>query len=153
MPCCTPFYPSSIQFCQKDFPDAGTDSSECNNAHITGRASQYALYLSVAQTGVAVLVSITLGSLSDRIGRKIPLVMGAASVLAEGFALLLVEAFNLPLFYIIIGEAISGLLGGPPLFLMSLFAMAIDSMEYEKRTLKIGILEGVLYSGELRQWL
>ncbi|XP_078682545.1 lysosomal proton-coupled steroid conjugate and bile acid symporter SLC46A3-like isoform X2 [Branchiostoma floridae x Branchiostoma belcheri] len=107
-------------------------------------ASQYLLYLNVANVIPSVLVLFFLGSWTDRFGRKTAMVMPSVGALISATNLIIQSTYiyaALP--YLFIGSIVAGLTGGYACVLMTTYTYITDITDNNTRTWRIGILEAM----------
>ena len=108
--------------------------------------SHWIFYLNVAASVPAVLTSLLLGPLSDKMGRKPFLTLACSSVVVKVGWILVFWYYSLPLAFLFGGQVIAGFMGfdtGQSIF----FAYVSDISSLEHRTTRIGVMEGMVYSG------
>ncbi|XP_038076339.1 proton-coupled folate transporter-like [Patiria miniata] len=125
-----------IAKCQANNSDGGVIEDE-----IQAQASLWLLYLSTAAKIPVVVSSIILGTLSDRLGRKLCLVIPIFGFICQEIVYILSVYYKLPLPVLLVGDVIQGLSGG----YMSLFAGCLsyitDVTSEKQRTMRIAVAE------------
>ena len=109
--------------------------------------STWLLYSSLAM-GLPSLftVALFLGPWGDRINRKIPVICPLIGSLLCSICNLMNSIYmEAPLGYLLIGQFINGLLGGFIAALMSMYSYIAHVSTPANRTIKIGILEGMIF--------
>lgn len=115
---------------------------------VQGHTSKWILYQSISLTVPSVCSSLIFGSWSDKVGRKLFLVLPSV-----GGALLYVNhmlnsAFmSLDVNFLLIGVFISGLFGGFATTLLGVFSYISDITDKSERTLRIAVLESMIFLG------
>lgn len=114
--------------------------------------SHWLLYTNLAM-GIPSLFSVVLfiGPWGDRAGRKMPIVVSLiGAIFATGSAVLNALYMSAPLSYLLIGAILNGLCGGYIAALMSMYTYIAQVSTAENKTVKIGILEAMIFlSGTL----
>ena len=85
--------------------------------------------------------AVMLGSYSDRIGRKVILVLPIIGLCVRIGILALVIFLHMNMYYLHIGMILEGFLGGSVLFLCGVFSYISDITTTKRRTLRVIILE------------
>ena len=105
------------------------------------------VYGQIANRIPSIIVTILLGPLSDRFGRKPVLLIAAVGLTLQGFIAMLIVHFQWNPYYFIIANFISGILGDNAGILSGAFAYIADISSEKWRGLRIGIIEGVFAIG------
>lgn len=93
----------------------------------------------------SILIAFYYGALSDRVSRKLALLLPAVGqVLSSINYLVNAAVFDLPVGYILIGPLISGLFGGWITCVMASFSYLSDISQQEWRTVRIAIGESMI---------
>ena len=112
------------------------------------RTSKWILYQSVSLMVPSIAASLILGSWSDRVGRKTVLILpSVGSVLLYINYMLNVKFFSLDVNFILIGVCISGFFGGFVTTLLGVFSYISDITDKSQRTLRVAILESMIFLG------
>ena len=112
------------------------------------KTSKWILHQSVVQMLPSIAVSLILGSWSDKVGRKTVLILpSVGSVLLYINYMLNVAYFSLDVNYILIGVCISGFFGGFATTLLGVFSYISDITDKSQRTLRVAILESMIFLG------
>lgn len=112
------------------------------------KTSKWILYQSVALMVPSIAASLILGSWSDKVGRKTVLILpSVGSVLLYINYMLNVGYFSLDVNYILIGVCISGFFGGFATTLLAVFSYISDITDKSQRTLRVAILESMIFLG------
>ena len=115
---------------------------------VHARTSKWILYQSVSQAVPSIAASLILGSWSDRVGRKTVLILpSVGSVLLYINYMLNVKFFSLDVNFILIGVCISGFFGGFATTLLGVFSYISDITDKSQRTLRVAILESMIFLG------
>ncbi|XP_038076124.1 proton-coupled folate transporter-like [Patiria miniata] len=129
-----------IAKCQANKTDGGVMEDE-----IQSQASLWLLYLSAATNIPVVVSSIVLGTLSDRLGRKLSLVMAIIGYICQEIVYILTVYYKLPLPVLLVGDFLQGVGGG----FMTLFAGCIsyisDITLEKQRTIRIAVVEMMMF--------
>ena len=137
------------KICQEKY-----DAETCQNLtkaqedFVHEETSKWILYQSVSLTVPSVAASLILGSWSDTVGRKTVLVLpSVGSVLLYINYMLNVWYFSLDVNFILIGVCISGFFGGFATTLLGVFSYISDITDKSQRTLRVAILESMIFLG------
>lgn len=109
--------------------------------------SHWVLYANLSM-GVPALLSVIMfvGPWGDRVGRKIPIMLSLfGSVMSTISAILNSIFMSAPLPYILIGSLLNGTCGGYLAALMSMYAYIAHVSTTANKTVKIGILEAMIF--------
>ena len=112
------------------------------------KTSKWILYQSVSLTLPSIVASLILGSWSDKVGRKVILILPSiGSVLLYINYILNVAFYSLNVNYLLIGVCISGLFGGFATTLLGVFSYISDITDKSQRTLRVSVLESMVFLG------
>ena len=114
---------------------------------IQDKTAQFSIYQSVLYLGPMMISVIIFGSFSDKIGRKLPLLLAISSEVPHFVLFLLVIYFDLPIWITLIGNFIVGVTGGINVVFMASYAFISDITTAKDRTLRIVVLDAVLGLG------
>ena len=119
--------------------------------HCVQRDTSYLVRnITVVSTVVMCFAIIFIGPLSDKLGRKIALILPAVGAIVTYSLTLLLIYFELPISMVVIGGAIAGLSGGQGATLVGGFTYVSDITTPRLRTLRIGVINAMLFiSGAL----
>jgi len=130
------------------------DAETCKNLtksqedFVHEKTSKWILYQSVASTVPSIAASLILGSWSDKVGRKTVLILpSVGSVLLYINYMLNVGYFSLDVNFILIGVCISGFFGGFATTLLGVFSYISDISDKSQRTMRVAILESMIFLG------
>ena len=112
------------------------------------KTSKWVLYQSVSLTLPSIFASLILGSWSDKVGRKVILILpSVGSVLLYVNYVLNVAFFSLDVNYLLIGVCISGFFGGFATTLLGVFSYISDITDKSQRTMRVAVLESMIFMG------
>lgn len=112
------------------------------------KTSHWILYQSIALTIPSMFSCLAFGSWSDSVGRKsIMILPPIGNALSAINFLLNIYFFNIDVNYLLIGIIVSGLFGGFATILSAVFSYMSDVTDKSSRTLRIGILESMIFLG------
>lgn len=130
------------------------DAETCKNLtksqedFVHEKTSKWILYQSVSLMVPSIAASLILGSWSDKVGRKTVLILPSiGSVLLYINYMLNVGYFSLDVNFILIGVCISGFFGGFATTLLGVFSYISDITDKSQRTLRVAILESMIFLG------
>ena len=131
-------------------------SSEMINNY-TGSNSTYKLdetfsnhlvaYAQVANTVPSVVITLILGPITDRYGRKIGIILPAVGVIIQTIFSIFIVRFSLHPYYFILANFLGGLFGNFACMLAASFSYIADVSTPRWRSLRIGIVEAGLAIG------
>ncbi len=112
------------------------------------KASHWIMYLQLFGAIPGAVMSLVFGASSDRIGRKIIIVIPVMGSIINGFVLIISSYFiHLDLRYLIIGALSIGFTGSFGTFYIALISYIADITNEESRTKRLGILESMVFIG------
>ena len=115
---------------------------------VQGHTSKWILYQSISLTVPSVCSSLIFGSWSDKVGRKLFLVLPSVGGTLLYVNHMLNSAFmSLDVNFLLIGVFISGLFGGFATTLLGVFSYISDITDKSERTLRIAVLESMIFLG------
>ncbi|XP_031554603.1 solute carrier family 46 member 3-like [Actinia tenebrosa] len=130
------------------------NETSCENLTKTQRdgvqedTSNWMVYQSVALGVPSIAASLVYGSWSDSVGRKFIMILPPiGNALMNINYLLNVHFFQVNVNYLLIGIVISGFFGGYATVLSSVFSYIADVSDKSSRTLRISILESMVFLG------
>lgn len=133
------------------------DNYTRNNTYdrvVSHQATNLYIYGNLVNRVLAITVTMILGPLSDRYGRRLPIMLVAIGAVLQGLLSLAIVYFTLNMYYFILCGAIAGLFGDFSSLLMASYSYVSDISSGRWRTVRIGILEGVQFmAGLLAQGL
>jgi PCFT/HCP family folate transporter-like MFS transporter 1/3 len=112
------------------------------------KTSNWTIYQSIAFTVSSICSSLVFGSWSDSVGRKSIMILppiGAALMSVNH--LLNIHFCQLDVNYLLVGVIVSGLFGGFATVLSAVFSYMSDITDQANRTLRIGMLESMVFLG------
>lgn len=109
--------------------------------YVQSQAAELNMILNVSSALPAVLAVLYFGAISDRVGRKIPLILPIIGQLIKCTIYVLTLYFRLPLKLLILASVLEGLFGGLTTIMMSGMAYITDICEKTNRTFRITVLE------------
>ncbi|XP_022092900.1 proton-coupled folate transporter-like [Acanthaster planci] len=126
--------------CQANNSDGGTMEDE-----IQSQASLWILYLTTAMNIPIVVSSITLGTVSDRLGRKLCLVIPVIGYICQETVYVLTVHYKLPLPVLFVGEFLQGVTGGFGLLFAGCLSYISDISSENHRTMRIAVAEMLVF--------
>lgn len=121
---------------------------------VTHHATNLYIYGNLANRVVAITVTMILGPISDRYGRRLPIILVSIGASLSGLLNLAIVHFSLNMYFFILSGVISGLFGDFSSLLMACYSYVSDVSQGKWRTVRIGVIEGVQFmSGLLAQGL
>lgn len=125
--------------------DDYTGSNTTYDHYVDGKATMLSIYASLANRILSVAVTLVMGPISDRYGRRLPMVWVATGSILQGLVMIAIAQFGLNLYFFILGSALAGLSGDMATIFMSSYSYVSDISSGKWRTLRIGLTEGMLF--------
>ena len=117
------------------------------------QSNDLVIYTHLASTLPAVLVAIIMGSVTDRCGRKIGILLPSVGFFAVGLGSTAIIYFNVNPYYLIPINFIAGLAGDFTTLIAACFSYTADVSSVRWRSFRIAAVEGILafgkFSGQL----
>ena len=111
------------------------------------QSNHLAIYGMIVYTVPSVIVTVIMGSLMDRFGRKIGMVFPAVGTALQAILSVYIIQYNLNPYYFILSNFIGGSFGSYTCTLAAIFSYIADVSSPRWRTLRIGIAEACLAFG------
>ena len=102
-------------------------------------------YGSLCNRILSLIVTLIMGPLSDKYGRRLIIIIVATGMLLQGIISLFIVHFNLSLYFFLVTQGIAGITGDFAAILMACFTYVVDVSSVRYRTLRIAIAEGMLF--------
>eukprot|EP00935_MAST-01C_sp_MAST-1C-sp1_P000619 g619.t1 len=112
-------------------------------------ASSWGMWMSVCESIPAILLAGGFGAVSDAMGRRPLLLLGATAQLISLCTFVTVVLFELPLSVLLVSSAIVGVSGGFVCIIANLFGIIADTTTASERTSKFVRLEAALFAGTI----
>ena len=122
---------------------AGNDSYK----HTQSLSDHVASYAQVASEVPSILVTLFLGPMMDRYGRKIGMIFPSVGVVLQGCVSIFIVTYELSPYYLILSSLFSGVFGGYTSVLAAIFSYTADVTSPRWRSLRIGAVEAALAAG------
>lgn len=137
------------KICRSKYDDAICKNlTKTQEDFVHKETSKWILYQSVSLTLPSIFASLIFGSWSDKVGRKVILTLpSVGSVLLYINYILNVVYFSLDVNFLLIGVCISALFGGFATTLLGVFSYISDVTDKSQRTLRVAILESMIFLG------
>ncbi|CAL4059676.1 unnamed protein product [Meganyctiphanes norvegica] len=115
---------------------------DADEKRVQDLVSEFLMYRSIFERSISVIFTLILGSLSDRIGRQLPLLIALTGLLGEA-TLFLVNSLcsSWPMETNLLSSASYACSGGYVVLLMLAFALIADESTGRERTIRFGILD------------
>ena len=102
----------------------------------------------------SIIMTLILDSIADRYGRRLPIIIVGVGGMLSGLVDMSVVMFGLDLCVYIVSNVVAGLSGGYAAILMASFAYISDVSSGKWRTVRIGLVEAMIFlSGLLAEYL
>ncbi|XP_041466996.1 proton-coupled folate transporter-like [Lytechinus variegatus] len=133
----------------------GSHDSACDQgnstAFIEGEiqkiTSKWTLYLTCSASLPSIFTTLLIGTLSQRYGRRVSILLPCLGFLGECVVKLLVINFELPLGYLFVGSIFCGLCGNLALFMTGCFTYITDITTEKDRMIRIVVVEILIFVG------
>jgi PCFT/HCP family folate transporter-like MFS transporter 1/3 len=113
---------------------------------IQAEAARFNIYSSLCFSVPALFVTVFLGSLSDKLGRKAAILPPLFGGLFITLTYLVIILLDLPIWYLLIGRLVEGLCGSYLALLMGCFAYIADmTPRQEDRQFRIAVVELIMF--------
>ena len=124
------------------------------DAVVSHKATNLYIFGNVANRIVAITVTMIMGPLSDRYGRRLPIILVAVGATLQGLLNFAIVHFTLNMYFFILSGVVAGLFGDFSSLLMACYSYISDISSGRCRTIRIGVLEAVQFmAGLLAQGL
>ena len=107
------------------------------------------MYIAMTSGILSIFSTMIMGPLSDKYGRRLVLILVSVGALIQGLNSLVVVKYNLSLFLLIPGVAISGIFGDFAAMIMASFSYISDVSSKERRTVRLGLVECTVFLAAL----
>ena len=97
--------------------------------------------LNLSTATPAVFMVVIYGTVSDKLSRKLPLVLPIVGQIVKCLIFIITLHFRFNLYFLFVGCLIEGFTGGLPTMMMATMAYMADVHDHSKRTFRITILE------------
>ncbi|XP_030838748.1 proton-coupled folate transporter isoform X2 [Strongylocentrotus purpuratus] len=132
-----------------------SNGSQCNQGNATMEieeeiqkiTSKWTLYLCTCAALPSIFSTLIIGSLSERYGRRMPILLPCIGFLGQCVGQLCVVYLCLPLSYLLFVNVFCGLCGGMSLFMAGCFAYITDITTEKQRMVRIVIVEILAFAG------
>jgi len=109
--------------------------------------SHWLLYINLASGVPSILSALVAGGASDKIGRKILIVVASAGGILNCIVIIMVSAGGLPKYVFLFGAGVAGLFGGFTVINLAVYSYMTDISSIKERTSRFGILESMTFIG------
>ena len=123
------------------------DYTHLNNTYkiVESQSNSLSLYCTVVNRVLAIAVTLILGPLSDRYGRRIVIIIVSIGQILKGAVSLCVINLNLNLYLFILGSGLCGLSGDASALYTACFSYVSDFSSKKWRTVRIAIVESMIF--------
>jgi len=130
-----------------------TDSDDCDSSSVSSQASMLSAYCDIASYAPTILLTGVYGSIANRYGRKICLIIPLVGLLVYVAASLFIAALKPAQFEIIaiLSTLVMGICGGYSTFIMAIFSYTADctALNLAERRNSYPITEGCIFLPKL----
>ena len=117
-------------------------------SYVQKQTSNWSMYLRVTTTIPSMLAAMILGPCSDKIGRKFSLILPLIGTMLEAACLILNSYYlSWDVSIMCIGGIIAGFSGSYATLLMAVFSYMADVSSEKSRTLRVALLESMIFLG------
>ncbi|XP_038072575.1 proton-coupled folate transporter-like isoform X2 [Patiria miniata] len=110
--------------------------------------SNWLIILNAFLTVASIASTLFYGAWSDRVGRRVTIILPAVGSIINGIVLILCARFMLSSpWYVVVGTALMGLFGSFPTLTTAVFSYMGDVTNSDNRTMRFSILEAMTFSG------
>ena len=137
------------KICLSKFDDAICKNlTKTQEEFVHQKTSKWILYQSVCLTLPSIFASLIFGSWSDKVGRKVILILpSVGSILLYINYILNAVYLSLDVNFLLVGVCISALFGGFATTLLGVFSYISDITDKSQRTLRVAVLESMIFLG------
>ena len=148
-------FPENATVCiDKDMVTNYTGSNTTYDKYVENKSTLLTVYTTLAVRIPSIVITLILGSLADRYGRRLPIILVGIGGILSGLVDMCVAVFELDLNVYIVSNVLAGLSGDLPTVLMASFAYISDVSSAKWRTVRIGLVEAMLFfSGLVAEYL
>ena len=127
--------------------DASVDSYSYRESRNTVQAESSLVHLGIVLSASvpSILMALLLGAWSDKVGRKIVMLLPIIGGLVDTTCILIVMYANLPVYALFAGSFINGMCGFFTTMILAVFSYVADITEQSRRALRLGILEAIAF--------
>ena len=116
---------------------------------VESQSNHLVAYTQVAATIPSVVITVILGPLMDKYGRKIGMILPVIGSALQGILSIFIVKFDLNPYYFILANFLGGVLGSFTCFLAASFSYVADVSSVRWRSLRVGIMESALAFGSM----
>ncbi|MBN3309164.1 PCFT protein, partial [Amia calva] len=138
------------QVCKELYEEDICGHLQSNKEHneIQKQASYILLLFTAVMSFVSIPPAMLLGSWSDRAGRKFGMILPSVASIAAGAVLIVIaEVENINIYWTVAASILIGLSGGYVSMILSCFSYLADDTESSNRTLRMAIVESMIFIG------
>lgn len=93
----------------------------------------------------SIFMALLLGAWSDKVGRKIIMILPIIGGLVDTIFILITMYTNLPVYLLFVGSFVNGFCGFFTTMILAVFSYVADITEESRRALRLGILEAIAF--------
>ena len=134
--------PANVSFQNSSACTADHNNTDAVQDHVQQQSSYFSMYIALALSIPSTITLPLWGAFSDLVGRKVPLVIAFTGNILRALILVLAVFYHWPLWVLLLGEAVHGLLGytgGTVLYVSS--AHIADHCPQKSRTFEMVLLD------------
>lgn len=129
--------------------DKYTGSNTTFQRCVADRTTDLYVFCTVATVIPSVVATLVLGPLSDRHGRRLPILLAAVGAVLQGLFSLAVVRLELDPRFFILSACLAGVFGSLPATYLGSYAYVLDIGSGKWRTVRIGLVDAVAFLGIL----
>ena len=124
------------------------DNFTTQEKHVASDTSQWILYQTIGLSIPSIFASLVYGSWSDRVGRRMVMILPlVGNTLLNINYIMNAHFISLSVDYLMVGIVISGFFGGFATVILSVFAYISDVSSKTERTVRVAVLESMVFFG------
>lgn len=118
------------------------NSTGNNNSYkiVEAQSNHLMAYGQLASTIPSIIITMMLGPLTDKYGRKVGIVLPAMGLILQGTLSVFIAKYDLHLYYFILANFLGGIFGSATSAMAACFSYAADVSSPRWRSLRIGII-------------
>jgi len=137
-------YQSDASKCELALSTESNSYRESRN-YVQAEASLVHLGIVLSASVPSIVMALLLGAWSDKVGRKVVMLLPIVGGLIDTTCILAVMYTNLPVYALFVGSFINGMRGFFTTMILAVFSYVADITDESKRALRLGILEAIAF--------
>ena len=140
----TSLYQSDSSACEVDDSVDSYAFRQSKNI-VQAEASIVHLGIVLSASVPSIFMALLLGAWSDKVGRKIIMILPIIGGLVDTIFILITMYTNLPVYLLFVGSFVNGFCGFFTTMILAVFSYVADITEESRRALRLGILEAIAF--------